>query len=177
MTYFKVWVLGIGVAIFALSCGGPPILDVYQSLIAPRGGYRYRPHTGVDFRGPLGSPVLAAAEGAVRSVFDHPDCGIGILLEYTPFDYLSYYCHFQKVLVSPGQRVKRGDVIGLIGTTGLSSNIPHVHLEVCTFPCRREPNPQGDLEDPLTISVGCFDPKKTYPTEKLVLTYPVECRD
>ena len=149
-------------------------------MIGVRGFTRTGAHGGVDFRDGQGAPVLAAAEGEVISVTEQPiGCGIGVLIAHGQFDRHTAYCHLEKALVRSGQKVRRAEVIGLVGTTGYEGGIPHVHLELCTSPCPTG-HPDGYLlgtEDPLAFSVGCFDPKKTYSTDKLVLTYPVKCAD
>lgn len=136
-------------------------------------------HAGVDFGEMYGAPVLAAADGEVASVSEGSSgCGIGVLLAHYKFGRYTVYCHLEKALVRYGQSVKRGETIGRIGTTGNAVNVPHVHLELCAYPCTRG-NRGGSLstEDPLAKANGCFDPKKQYPDDRLVLTYPVKCKD
>lgn len=163
------------------ACGGPQILSKYQSKHGVNRGPREGgPHAGVDFGGRHGAPIFAAADGQVLSVTEAPTgCGIGVLLGHPNFGRYTVYCHLKKVLVSEGQKIQRGEVIGKMGFTGDAYGVNHVHLELCTheYNCYRG-HRDGDLwgtEDPLAIMVGCFEPNKSYPTERLVLTYPVEC--
>ena len=82
----------------------------------------------------------------------------------------------QSVSVRQGQAVIRGEQIGLVGTSGNAVNIPHVHMELCTVACTSHVD--GDLSgtaDPLAIAGGCFDPGRSYPRDRLVLTFPVTC--
>jgi hypothetical protein len=75
-----------------------------------------------------------------------------------------------------GANQTRGETIGLIGTSGNAVNVPHVHWELCTLDCTSHRD--GDLSgtaDPLSLVAGCFDPRAIYPTNRLVLTFPVEC--
>lgn len=73
--------------------------------------------------------------------------------------------------VGVGQRVRRGQRVGAVGTTGQRAwpGDEHVHLEL-----QRGANPK-DLEDPRPRFAGCFDDVRTYPAERLLLTYPVRC--
>jgi murein DD-endopeptidase MepM/ murein hydrolase activator NlpD len=173
------FIIAIGLALSACASEQVLVLSGYQSMIGANNLQRRAAHAGVDFGEMHGAPVLAAADGDVASVSEGiSGCGIGVLIAHLPFYRYTVYCHLEKALVRYGQSVKRGETIGLIGTTGNAVNVPHVHLELCTYPCTRG-NLDGSLstEDPLAISAGCFDPKKTYPTDRLVLTHPVPCKD
>jgi len=88
-----------------------------------------RPHEGIDLTAPRGTPIYATADGKVLEAGYRPG-GFGrkILLDHG-YGYQTLYGHCEKVLVEPGQNVKRGDVIGLVGSTGLSKS-PHLHYEV-----------------------------------------------
>lgn len=160
---------------FMASCEGPGILYSYNDPFYRRGS----PHFGVDFGGRFEAPVLAAADGEVLGVYNYGEigCGINITLVHKPFEYYTRYCHLSKALVQEGQMVKRGEVIGLMGSTGDAGRTVHVHFELCPIPCL---GPDPDLlwhRDPREITVGCFDARRKYPTDRLVLTYPVECKD
>lgn len=153
------------------------ILSTYRSYNGADNRPRLTRHAGVDFGGRLGAPVLAAADGVVSRIINWPPgCGNGVVIEHPGFKRWTAYCHMQGLTVVQGQRVSRGEQIGLIGTSGNAVNIPHVHLELCTFACSSHAD--GDLsgtEDPLTMADGCFDPNKAYPRDHLVLTLPVTC--
>lgn len=85
------------------------------------------------------------------------------------------YCHLERALVSVGHDVQRGQPIAVLGLTGNTKGIAHVHWQLCTFRCASG-NTAGDLwgnEDPLRVTDGCFDPTRVYPSNRLVLTYPI----
>jgi murein DD-endopeptidase MepM/ murein hydrolase activator NlpD len=85
-------------------------------------------HDGMDFAGARGSEVIAVANGIV--VFAGRRDGYGNLIEISHGeDTLTRYGHHEELLVHAGQSVKRGDVIGLMGSSGRSTG-PHVHFEV-----------------------------------------------
>jgi len=85
-------------------------------------------HTGVDFAGKRGTPVLATADGVV--VFSGWQSGYGRMVELRHMDGLrTRYAHNQKNLVKEGDMVKKGQTIAKLGSTGRSTG-PHVHFEV-----------------------------------------------
>ena len=85
-------------------------------------------HKGVDFAGTLGEPVVAVAAGVVTWAGERT--GFGKLVEINHGDgYVTRYGHNEKTLVTVGQTVKRGEPVGLMGSTGRSTG-PHVHFEV-----------------------------------------------
>lgn len=98
-------------------------------------GYRHDPfngrgamHKGLDFRGPVGAPIYAAAEGRVSFVGRRS--GYGNVVEITHGNGLmTRYAHMSRASARVGQRVDPGDVIGAIGSTGRSTG-PHLHFEV-----------------------------------------------
>jgi murein DD-endopeptidase MepM/ murein hydrolase activator NlpD len=88
-----------------------------------------RPHEGIDLTAPRGTPIYATADGTViEAGYRAGGFGKKIVLNHG-FGYETLYGHCETVLVKPGQKVKRGDVIGLVGSTGLSKS-PHLHYEV-----------------------------------------------
>jgi len=87
-----------------------------------------RAHEGVDITAPRGTPILAAADGRVMSAGRNTSYGLAVELEHG-YGYSTLYAHASQVLVRAGQRVSRGDVIALVGSTGLST-APHLHYEV-----------------------------------------------
>ncbi|UGU14828.1 M23 family metallopeptidase [Sinomicrobium kalidii] len=86
-------------------------------------------HWGMDFSAPRGTPVYASGDGVVKRS-DNRAAGYGnhIRIEHG-FGYESLYAHLSKYNVRKGQKVKRGDLIGYIGSTG-RSEAPHLHYEV-----------------------------------------------
>ncbi|MEH6511614.1 M23 family metallopeptidase [Maribacter arcticus] len=86
-------------------------------------------HYGMDFTAPKGTPVYAAGDGTITRA-DNNSSGYGkhIRIEHG-YGYLSLYAHLSQYNVKKGQKVKRGDLIGFVGSTG-RSEAPHVHYEV-----------------------------------------------
>jgi murein DD-endopeptidase MepM/ murein hydrolase activator NlpD len=86
-------------------------------------------HPGIDLAAPLGTPVYATADGVVdRSEWN--DGGYGNLIEIDHGQGIqTRYGHLSQRIAQPGQRVHRGDLIGLIGSTGRSTG-SHLHYEV-----------------------------------------------
>jgi len=99
-------------------------------------GYRTHPiykivkmHTGMDFNAVIGTPIYATGDGVVeRADAEASGYGNHVVINHG-FGYETLYGHMSKIMVAPGQQVKRGEVIGLVGNTGTSSG-PHVHYEV-----------------------------------------------
>jgi murein DD-endopeptidase MepM/ murein hydrolase activator NlpD len=85
-------------------------------------------HKGVDIVASTGTPVRASADGLVTAAGRMAGYG-GMIQLVHGFGMTTRYGHLSKVMVTPGQRVKRGDVIGLVGSTGRSTG-PHLHYEV-----------------------------------------------
>lgn len=86
-------------------------------------------HTGIDFAAPIGTPIYATADGAVDRV-DVSFSGYGKMVEIDHgFGYRTRYAHMHGFTVRNGQRIKRGELIGYVGNTGLST-APHLHYEV-----------------------------------------------
>lgn len=99
-------------------------------------GYRTDPftkarkmHEGMDFTAKTGTPIYATGDGVVAKA-DNSLSGYGNHIEISHgFGYLTLYAHLSKYKVRQGQRVKRGDIIGYVGSTG-RSQAPHLHYEV-----------------------------------------------
>ena len=112
--------------------GGRPVESGYISSLY---GQRTDPfdgnqanHQGIDFAGAPGTQVLAVADGIVSHT--GLDGGYGRMIEITHGNgYVTRYAHNAKILVAPGQTVKRGDPVALMGSTGRSTGT-HVHIEV-----------------------------------------------
>ena len=86
-------------------------------------------HWGMDFTAPRGTPVYASGNGTVSRA-DNNASGYGkhIRIDHG-YGYMSLYAHLSKYNVRRGQQVKRGDLIGFVGSTG-RSEAPHLHYEV-----------------------------------------------
>ena len=86
-------------------------------------------HWGMDFTAPRGTPIYAAGDGVIKRA-DNRASGFGkhIRIDHG-YGYLTLYAHLSKYNVKRGQKVKRGDLIGFVGSTG-RSEAPHLHYEV-----------------------------------------------
>ncbi len=90
---------------------------------------RPRMHWGMDFTAPTGTPIYATADGIVKHAgWKANGFGNHVVITHG-FGYETLYGHMSKVAVKNGQKVKRGQVIGYVGNTGLSAG-PHCHYEV-----------------------------------------------
>jgi murein DD-endopeptidase MepM/ murein hydrolase activator NlpD len=86
-------------------------------------------HSGMDFTAPTGTDVFATGDGVVKTVkSQRRELGNHIILDHG-FGYQTVYAHLDAFNVKVGQKVKRGDIIGFVGNTGLST-APHLHYEV-----------------------------------------------
>jgi murein DD-endopeptidase MepM/ murein hydrolase activator NlpD len=89
---------------------------------------RYRKHPGIDFAAKPGQPIYAAADGVIKLAKYNGGYGNCVFIDHL-YGFESRYGHMQKILVRRGQKVKRGDKIGLVGKTGIAT-APHLHFEV-----------------------------------------------
>lgn len=85
-------------------------------------------HEGVDISAPLGSPVVASADGVVTLADGDAGLGNAVAIDHG-YGFVSRYGHLSKILVHAGDKVKAGQKIGLVGSTGRSTG-PHLHYEV-----------------------------------------------
>ncbi len=87
-----------------------------------------RMHAGIDIVAPTGTLVKAADGGQIiQAGYDH-SYGYSIVV-YHGGGFATWYAHLSRILVAVGQNVSRGEVIGLVGATGLATG-PHLHFEV-----------------------------------------------
>jgi murein DD-endopeptidase MepM/ murein hydrolase activator NlpD len=112
-----------------------PVANKNLRKMASGYGYRlhpiyktYKMHEGIDFTAPTGTPIYATGNGRVMNVAPGHGYGNAIVINHG-FGYQTLYGHMYKVKARPGQLVKRGELIGYVGSTGLSSG-PHLHYEV-----------------------------------------------
>src|SRR6185503_1466934 len=88
-----------------------------------------RPHEGIDVSAPMGTPVSAPAGGLVIDIGDNePGYGKLVVIDHG-YNLVTKYAHLSRINVRVGQRVKRGEVIALVGNTGIATG-PHLHYEV-----------------------------------------------
>jgi murein DD-endopeptidase MepM/ murein hydrolase activator NlpD len=85
-------------------------------------------HPGLDISADRGEPVLATADGAVTNAGYHGSYGNLVVLDHG-FGISTKYGHLSRFAVTAGQQIRRGDVVGYVGSTGRSTS-PHLHYEV-----------------------------------------------
>ncbi|MBG0791282.1 MAG: M23 family metallopeptidase [Desulfovibrionaceae bacterium] len=104
------------------------------------------PHRGNDFRSPMGNPVKAAADGVVILVGDHYYAGNSVYIDHGN-GLVTMYFHLSKPMVKEGDRVQRGQSIGLSGMSGRATG-PHLHFSVSVM---------GKLVDPQPLFANTVD--------------------
>ncbi|MFV3409540.1 M23 family metallopeptidase [Bdellovibrio bacteriovorus] len=88
-----------------------------------------RPHLGIDLAAPKGTPILASQAGTViYAGREFRGYGKMVLIE-SGNGWATLYAHFDKILVSEGQKVRQGEVVGAMGRTGRATGV-HLHFEV-----------------------------------------------
>ena len=120
-----------------MNTAAPPVsaAQVYRRLL-----HYARPHEGIDVSAPMGAPIVAPAGGTVTRVTK--ETGYGLVLEIDHgYGLVTKYAHCSRITVRVGQHVKRGDVIGFVGSTGRSTGA-HLHYEVWM---------NGKLTNPMTL--------------------------
>ena len=113
-----------------------PISNRSLNRVASGFGYRIDPiykdrrlHAGLDFTAPIGTPIYAAADGVIKDAgFNTGGYGNRVVINHG-FGYETLYAHMVRIKARVGTRVKRGEVIGYVGTSGKSTG-PHLHYEV-----------------------------------------------
>lgn len=105
-----------------------PITSRFGWRVHPIKGNR-RFHSGTDIGAPMGTPVLAAASGKVTLSDALGGYGLTVILSHQDNTRETLYAHLSALMVKPGQWVEKGDVIGQVGSTGLSTG-PHLHFEL-----------------------------------------------
>ena len=104
-------------------------------------------HQGLDISTEKGQPVFATADGSIEAASYSGDYGNLIVLKHA-FGLVTRYGHLSSFTVKPGQQVKRGDVIGYVGSTGRSTGA-HLHYEILA---------NGKLINPLQLLTGPAQP-------------------
>lgn len=89
---------------------------------------QYAPHNGTDFATPIGTPILSTGDGEVIMTRNHPYAGNYVVIKHDN-TYSTRYLHLSKILVRKGQKVTRGQRIGLSGKSGRVTG-PHLHYEL-----------------------------------------------
>lgn len=141
-----------------------PVKNEDLRMMASGFGYRTDPftkvrkfHAGMDFSARTGTPVYATGDGVV-TIADARSSGYGnhIVIRHG-FGYETLYGHLSRYKAKAGQRVKRGDVIGYVGSTG-RSEAPHLHYEV---------HKNGPVVNPLNFYYGNISAKEYILISKL----------
>ena len=119
----------------------PAILPIEKNKckIVSGFGYRFHPilkyrrlHTGIDLTASTGTPIYATGDGVVRVAGRNPEgySGYGVVVEIDHgFGFRTLYAHMSTTMVKSGQKVKRGEQIGTVGSSGMSTGA-HLHYEV-----------------------------------------------
>ncbi len=112
-----------------------PVFNKDLKRVASGWGYRYDPiyhtrrfHEGMDFTAPTGTDIFATGNATVAEAGWQQGYGNCVRLDHG-FGYETLYAHMSEINVSVGQAVTRGEIIGLVGSTGKSTG-PHLHYEV-----------------------------------------------
>ncbi|MEN2983351.1 MAG: peptidoglycan DD-metalloendopeptidase family protein [Thermus sp.] len=120
-------------------------LRAYEGITSPFGlrrnpfGPGYEFHDGLDFSAPYGTPVYATGSGVVARAGWMGPYGLAVLLDHAE-GYQSLYGHLSRLLVRPGERVEKGQVLGHVGSTGRSTG-PHLHYSVYRYGAPLDPRP------------------------------------
>lgn len=122
----------------------PTTVPVKEAIVGSGFGHRDDPiaglramHEGIDFNAETGTPVVAAATGVVVAAEWHNDFGYMIDIDHGE-GLISRYAHLSKILVKPGQMVRRNDRIAAVGNTGRSTG-SHLHFEVRMYGVAQNP--------------------------------------
>ena len=141
--------------------------------ITSKFGYRTHPtlqrkefHRGSDMKAPLKTPVYATADGIVEWAAEHKRSGYGnlIILDHS-FGFKTYFGHLNKIVVKSGQFIKRGDLVGYTGNSGMS-NGPHLHYEVRFI--QRALNPFWFVKWNIASYKSIFEKEKNVPWQSLI---------
>ena len=113
----------------------PSGMPLYNARMSSSYGMRNHPvlrqrraHKGVDLAAPTGTPIYATADGVVSRANWFSSYGLFISIEHGG-DLQTRYAHLSRLAVADGEKVKKGDLIGYVGSTGRSTG-PHLHYEV-----------------------------------------------
>jgi len=134
----------------AIPVVGVKASDLRDSFTAHRTGHDHR---AIDILAPRGTPVVAAVDGNVRKLFTSAAGGITIYESDPANRMIYYYAHLDRYAdgLNEGMALRRGDVIGYVGTTGNAPrNTPHLHFAIVVLPPTKEWW-KGDPIDPYQI--------------------------
>ena len=160
----------------SLKKGAPGVMTQYGDPVI----YGEGKHGGIDYNLIPGTPVIAAVDGEVIGVGmgTKEAWAGGLIVRVMNEHFITYYSHLSEAYVSPFQQIKRGDLIGLSGSSNAGN--PHLHFAVLKF---------GGMSwnysnsyNPYNFWLGghpqCFDPNQDYSQySSKELTRPVACRE
>ena len=134
-----------------------PVSNEYLTRMASGYGWRNDPftkarkfHKGMDFTAPQGTPVYATGDGVVlRADANATGYGKHVRIDHG-FGYVTLYGHMTKFVVKRKQKIKRGDLLGYVGSTG-RSKAPHLHYEV---------RKNGQAINPINFYYGSLTPEE-----------------
>ncbi|MBN2185330.1 MAG: M23 family metallopeptidase [Candidatus Krumholzibacteriota bacterium] len=122
----------------------PTIRPLNGGFLSSRFGRRMDPfsgriafHKGVDYFARSGTPVMSSANGMITMAKKNGSMGLTVEVNHGN-GFMTKYAHLSKILVKRGQRIKRGEIIGLVGNSGRSTG-PHLHYEVTFRKTHRDP--------------------------------------
>ena len=131
-----------------------PVADKYLNRLASGFGSRFHPilkvnkmHNGLDFAAATGTPIYATGDGTVKLAGMNAGFGNVVVIRHGN-GYETLYAHMSRIKTRNGKSVKRGDLIGYVGSTGLSTG-PHLHYEI---------HKDGKPVDPLMYFYDDVDP-------------------
>lgn len=134
-----------GATFASYTVSAPATVPVNGRLTSPF-GYRTNPvsgnygfHTGIDLAAPEGTPVAAAYGGSVTDSGENDVWGKYVLIKHSD-GFETYYCHLNEIYADEGTVLKKGETLGLVGSTGWSTG-PHLHFEVRIDGVRVDPEP------------------------------------
>lgn len=123
------------------------------SGFGPRWG---RLHGGVDYAAPIGTPIPSQSGGVVSFASNGWNGGFGNLVKVRNGIYEHFYAHMSRIMTSVGQRVSKGSILGLVGSTGDSTG-PHVHYELRKNGVRLNPGNVGFATGGLINNPGMYN--------------------
>lgn len=134
-----------GTSFASYTVSAPVTVPVNGRLTSPF-GYRTNPvsgnygfHTGIDIAAPEGTPVAAAYGGRITASGESDVWGKYVLIEHSD-GFETYYCHLSEIYAPEETVLRKGETLGLVGSTGWSTG-PHLHFEVRIDGVRVDPEP------------------------------------
>ena len=162
------------------------ITSDFKSRYNMSGQKRKAPHSGIDILAPKGTPVLAIADGVVFRSRLNRKFGEEIKIKHafgTQDEIRAQYIHLNARLVKVGDKVRRGQIIGLVGMTGspemVKSGLPHLHMALWSTSLRGDGGECCKKEDPHEFwydgadAITVYRPGKDYSGYPHRFTYPI----